>query len=72
VARTGHRRGAHRFPVWSPEGNRPLGRTKGRRKNIKMTLHGGEWGGRMDWIDLAQNKARWRVIVNVIINFRIP
>lgn len=56
VARTGHRRGAHRFPVWSPEGNRPLGRTRRRRKGIlNRILKILNWKG-IGWINLAQHR----------------
>jgi hypothetical protein len=31
-----------------------------------------KWDGRMDWIDLAQNRERWRAIVNAVMNLRFP
>ena len=55
-----------------PEGKRPLGRP-GRKweNNIKMDLQ--EVGCRsMDWIDLAQDKGRWRALVNAVMNIRVP
>ena len=39
--------------------------------NIKMFLQGLEFGG-MDWIDLAQDRDRWQVLVNALINLRVP
>jgi hypothetical protein len=50
----------------------PLGRPRHRREdNIKMNLQEVEWGG-MDWIDLAQDKDRWRALVNAVINLWDP
>jgi hypothetical protein len=58
--------------VGKPEGKRPLGRPS--RKwgdNIKINLQ--EFGfGSTDWIDLVQNRDRWRELVNAVINFRFP
>ena len=55
-----------------PEGERPLGRPRRRwEDNIKMDLQEVEFGG-MDWIDLTQEKDRWRALLNAVMNLRVP
>ena len=68
----GERRGVYRVLVGKPEGKRPLGRPRRRWKdNIKMNLQ--EVGcGVMDWIDLVQDRDRWRALVNAVMNLRAP
>jgi hypothetical protein len=58
--------------VGKPEGKRPLGRPRRRWvDNIKMDLRETGWDG-MDLIDLAQDRDRWRVLVNTVMNLRVP
>jgi hypothetical protein len=39
--------------------------------NIKMDLGEIRWGG-VDWIDMAQDRDQWRVLVNTVLNLRVP
>jgi hypothetical protein len=68
VARMGEARGAYNILVGRPEGRRPLGRPRHRwEDNILMDLR--EIGfGDMDWIHWAQDRDRWRALVNTVMN----
>jgi hypothetical protein len=62
----------YRALVGKPEGKRPFGRPRRRREdNIKMYLQevGGSCG---DWMELVQDRDRWRALVNKLMNLRVP
>ena len=70
MARVVEGRDVHRVMVGKPEGKRPLVRPRW-EDNIKMDLQevGGSCG---DWMELAQDRDRWRALVNKVRNLRVP
>ena len=72
VARVEEGRGVHKVLVGKPEGKRPVGRPRSRwEDNIKMDLQ--EVGkGCGDWMELAQDRDRWRSLVSTVMNCRVP
>jgi hypothetical protein len=71
VARMGEKRDAYRLLVVMPVGKRPLGRpTHKWMDNIKTDLGEIGWSG-VDWIGLAQDRDKWRALVNAVMNLRV-
>jgi len=68
----GERRGVYRVLVGKPEGKRLFGRSRNRWEGtIKINLQ--EVGcGRMDWIELAQDRERWRAFSSAVMNLQVP
>jgi hypothetical protein len=68
----GEGRGVYKVLVEKPEGRRQLGRPWHRwEDNIRMDLR--EVGcACVDWMELAQDRDRWRALVNVVMNIRVP
>jgi hypothetical protein len=70
VAQIGEKRNVYRLLVGKPEGRRPIGRPRRRWvDNIKMDLLEIGWGV-VDWIGLAQDRDKWRALVNAVMNLR--
>jgi hypothetical protein len=57
--------------VGKPEGKRKLGRPRHRWVDIRMDIGEVGWGT-VDWIGVAQNRNRWRALVNSVMNFWVP
>ena len=72
VARMEEDRGVQRVLVGKPEVKRPLGRPRRRwEDNIKMDLQEDGWG-RGDWMELAQDRDRWRALVGTVRDLWVP
>ena len=72
MAHMGEDRGVHRVLVGKAEGKRPLGRPRrGWEYNIKMDLQE-VGGGRGDWMELPQDRDRWRALVDTVRDFGVP
>jgi hypothetical protein len=67
VACMGEERGVHRVLVGKPEGKRPLGRPIHRWVDLQDVGGGGE-----DWMELAQDRDRWRAVVSTVKSLRVP
>jgi hypothetical protein len=71
VASMGEGRNVYRVLVGKPKGKRPLVRQRHRWEDgIKMDLREIGWGG-VEWIHLAQDRDRWRALVNVVMNLQV-
>jgi len=68
----GEGRGVYRVLVGKPEGKRPLGRPRHRwEANIRVDLQ--ELGcGCVDWMELAQDRDKWRALVSAVMNLWVP
>ena len=72
MACMGEGRGVHKVLVEKPEGKRPMARPRRRwEDNIKMDLQEGG-GGCGDWMELVQDRDRWRALMNTVLNLRVP
>jgi hypothetical protein len=72
VARMGVKRNVYRLLVAKPQGRRPLGRPRRRwLDNIRMDLVEVGWGD-VHWIGLAQERDRWRALMNSVLNLPVP
>jgi hypothetical protein len=67
----GEKRKLYKVMVGKPEGKRPPGKPRRRWDNgIRMYLRETGWGS-VDWIRLAQDRDRWRALVNTVMKLRV-
>ena len=71
IARVGERRGVYRVLVGKPEGKWSLGSPDVDGRIILRWIFR-KWDGGMDWTELAQDRDRWRALINAVINLRVP
>ena len=72
MARMGQVKAVHRVLEGKPEGKRPLGRPRRRwGDNIKMDLRE-VGGGFEDWMELVEDRNRWRALVGTVMNLGVP
>ena len=71
VVRMGERRVVYRVLVRKPEGKRPLGRPR-RKRRIVLRWIFSEWDGGVNWFDMAQDTDRWWALANAVMNLRVP
>jgi hypothetical protein len=68
----GERTGAYRVLLGKPEGRKPLGTPRRIwEDNIKIDHKEVRWGA-LDWINLAQDRDRWRAVMNAVMNLLVP
>jgi hypothetical protein len=67
----GAKRNVYRLLVGKPERKRPLGRPRRKWLDIRTDLVEVEWGD-VDWIGLLQDRNRWRALMNLVLNLRVP
>jgi hypothetical protein len=72
VARMGETRATYRILVGRHEGRRPLGRPRRRWEDDIKSGSSRSGVGAMDWIELAQERDKWRVLVNAVMNLQVP